>query len=104
MVKKRALEPEGRVDAGKVEPGKPGFNDLLADKVLGQLDLASLASKLAPDLAARLAGTIQLDALGDRVFEKLADRLASDPIIMEAVALQLSRLTGVNISGDCPTP
>ena len=102
MAKKRALEPEGQVDAGK--PGKPGFDDLLAEKVLEQLNLASLASKLAPGLAERLAGTIQIDALGDRVFEKLVDRLANDPIIMEAVALQLSRLTGANISGDCPTP
>jgi len=103
MAKKRALEPDGQVDAGKVEPGKPDFNDLLADRVLGQLDLASLASKLAPDLAARLAGTIQLDALGDLVFEKLADRLASDPIIVEAVALQLSRIMDVSTSGS-PKP
>ena len=100
MTKKRALEPDGQVDAGK--PGKPGFNDLLAEKVLGQLDLASLASKLAPDLAARLAGTIQLDALSERVFEKLADRLASDPIIVEAVATQLTSLMGGEISGVSP--
>ena len=100
MTKKRALEPEGHVDAGK--PGKPGFGDLLANKVLEQLDLASLASKLAPELAARLAGTIQLDALGDLVLEKLADRLASDPIIVEAVATQLSTLMDGKISGDSP--
>ena len=89
MGKKRALE---EVDVGKVEPGRPDFNDLLADKVLDQLDLTSLASKLAPDLAARLAQTIQLDALGDLVFEKLASRLANDPIIAEAVAAQLASL------------
>ena len=100
MGKKRALE-EGQVDSGKIESG-PGFNELLADKVLGQLDLALLASKLAPDLAARLAGMIQLDALGDRVFEKLADRLANDPVIMEAVAVQLSNLMGGKIVGDSP--
>ena len=99
MAKKRALEPEG-----KVEPGKPGINDLLAEKVLGQLDLASLAAKLAPDLAARLAGTIQLDALGDLVFEKLADRLANDPIITEAIVVQLSKLMDANISVDSPMP
>ena len=91
MAKKRALEPEGQVDVGK-EPGKPGINDLLADRVLEQLDMTSLASKLAPDLAARLAQTIQLDALGDLVFEKLASRLANDPIIAEAVAAQLAGL------------
>ena len=74
MAKKRTLEPEGD-DAGKrvetrVEPtGRPEFSDLLANKVLDQLDLTSIASKLAPDLAARLVGTIQLDVLGDRVFE-----------------------------------
>ena len=103
MGKKRALEPEGQVDTGKIEPG-PGFNELLADRVLGQLDLASLASKLAPDLAARLAGTIQLDALSDRAFEKLADRLANDPIITEAIVVQLSKLMGANISVDSPMP
>jgi len=91
MAKTRALEPDG-ADAGR--SGKPGFDDLLADKVLGQLDLASLASKLAPELAARLVGTIQLDALSERVFEKLANRLASDPIIAEAVATQLTSLMG----------
>ena len=94
MGKKRALEPEGQVDVGKVESGRPDFNDLLADKVLEQLDMTSLASKLAPDLAARLAGTIQLDALGERVLEKLADRLACDPIIAEAVAAQLNLMLG----------
>ena len=89
MGKKRALEPDGDV-------GKPVFDDLLADKVLEQLDLTALATKLAPDLAARLVGTIQLDALSDRVFEKLASRLASDPIIAEAVAAQVTSLmTGV---------
>ena len=101
MAKKRPLEPEG--DAGKwVEPERPEFNDLLADKVLDQLNLTSLASKLAPDLAVRLVGTIQLDVLGDRVFEKLVDRLANDPIIVEAIALQLSTLMGGNISGEPP--
>jgi len=98
MTRKRALEPEGQVDAGNTERGKPGFDDLLADKVLEQLDLASLASKLAPNLAARLVGTIQLDALSERVFEKLASRLASDPIIAEAVATQLTSLMGGKIT------
>ena len=101
MGKKRALEPEGQVDAGK---HAPGFSDLLADKVLDQLDLVALASKLAPDLAARLAGTIELEALSERVFEKLADRLANDPIVMEALAVQLSRLMGENIASDYPLP
>ena len=103
MARKRPLESEEKRAEARVEPVKSEFNDLLADKVLGQLDLASLASKLAPDLAARLAGTIQLDVLGDRVFEKLVDRLANDPIIVEAIAVQLSRLTGGKIVGDCPT-
>ena len=100
MAKKRALEPEGQVDAGK--PGKPGFDDLLAEKVLEQLNLASLASKLAPGLAERLAKTIQIDALGDRVFEKLVDRLANDPIIAEAVATELRSLMGGRNVGVCP--
>jgi hypothetical protein len=105
MAKKRTLEPEG--DAGKlgetrVEPGRPEFSDLLADKVLGQLDLTSLASKLAPDLAVRLVASVQLDVLGDRVFEKLFDRLANDPVIAEAVAAQMSRLMGGSTSGELP--
>ena len=104
MAKKRLLESEEKRAEARVEPANSELNDLLADKVLGQLNLTSLASKLAPDLAARLAGTIQLVALGDRVFEKLVDRLSNDPIIVEAVALQLSRLMGGNISGECPTP
>jgi len=102
MGKKRALEPDGQVDTGRIEPGKPGFENLLAEKVLEQLDLASLASKLAPELAARLAGTIQLDALSERVFEKLADRLANDPVVVEAVATQLSTLMDGKISGESP--
>ena len=93
MGKTRALEPD---------VGKSVFDDLLADKVLEQLDLASLASKLAPDLAARLAGTIQLDALSERVFEKLADRLANDPVIVEAIATQLAHLMGEGISAKTP--
>ena len=99
MTKKRALEPDG-ADAGR--PGKPGFDDLLADKVLEQLDLASLASKLAPELAARRVGTIQLDALSERVFEKLADRLANDPVIVEAIAMQLASLMVEKIAGEIP--
>ena len=102
MGKKRVLEPEGQVDVGQVEPGRPDFNDLLADRVLGQLDLASLASKLAPDLAARLAGTIRLEALSERVFEKLADRLANDPVIVEAIAMQLASLMDEKIAGEIP--
>ena len=108
MAKKRTLEPEGddagkRVAEARVEStGRPEFSDLLADKVLDQLDLASLASKLAPDLAVRLVGTIQLDVLGERVFEKLADRLANDPIIVEAVAAQMSSLMGGSTSGEPP--
>jgi len=105
MAKKRALESEG--DAGKrvetrVEPGRPEFSDLLANKVLDQLDLTSIASKLAPDLAGRLVGTIQLDVLGDRVFEKLVDRLANDPVITEAVAAQMSSLMDGSTSGVLP--
>ena len=104
MGKKRALEVEGQVDGGQVEPVRPDFSDLLVDRVLDQLDLASLASKLAPDLARKLASMIQLDALGDRVFEKLADRLANDPIIPEAIVVQVSRLMGENIAFDSPPP
>ena len=99
MGKKRALESEGQVDSGKAEPGR--INDLLADKVLDQLDMASLASKLAPDLAERLAQTIQLDALGDLVLQKLAARLANDPIIVGAI---VSRVMGENIASDSPLP
>jgi len=104
MGTKRALEVEGQVDVGQVEPVRPDFSDLLVDRVLGQLDLASLASKLAPDLARKLAGMIQLDALGDRAFEKLADRLAHDPIITDAIVVQLSRIMGASISVDSPMP
>ena len=96
MGRKRA-EPEGQVDEGK-----PGLGDLLVDKVLEQLDTASIAAKLAPDLAGRLVAWIQLDVLSERVFEKLADRLANDPIIAEAVASQLSRLMGGRNVGEPP--
>jgi len=102
MAKKRALEPEGKAVETGLESGRPEFNDLLADKVLGQLDLASLASNLAPDLAARFAASVQVDVLGERVFEKLVDRLANDPIIVEGIAAQMSRLMGGNISGEPP--
>jgi hypothetical protein len=54
-----------------------------------QLDAASIAAKLAPELAAKLVGTIQLDALGNRVLEKLACTLANDATIVEAVLTQL---------------
>ena len=83
MGKKRMLEPEGQVE------GRPELSDLLVEKVLEQLDTASTAAKLAPDLAAKLVGAIQLDALSDRLFEKLVSCLANDAAIVEAVAAQL---------------
>ena len=109
-VEAERAEPEGRVDVGRkraLEPAEPdepeaGLGDLLIDRVLDQLDLASIASNLAPDLAGRLVGSIQLDVLGDRVFEKLVDRLANDPIIAEVIAAQLSRLMGGSTSGELP--
>ena len=115
MGRKRSLEQGCEVErAEQVErveqaeraeqvEGRPEFNDLLVNRVLDQLDLASIASKLAPDLAGRLVGSIRLDVLGDRVFEKLVDRLANDPIIAEAVVGQLlARLRDGRIVGESP--
>ena len=82
MGKKRALEPEGQVEDGRL-------NDFLVDKVLDQLDLSSIAAKLAPELAARVVGSVQLEALSERVLEKLASTLANNPAVVEAVASQL---------------
>ena len=95
MGRKRAVEPEGQVDEGKL-----GLGDLLVEQVREQLDTASIAAKLAPELAGRLVGTIRLDALSDRLLEKLAYTLANDTTIVEAVLAQLlARLQAKQLLG-----
>jgi hypothetical protein len=70
----------------------PDFGDLLASRVVDRIDLASLAARMAPDLGDRLAASIQMDALRDRVLGLLASRLAGDDALVAAVVSKLTDL------------
>ena len=85
-------------DAEVSEPAAPpektedgGFNlgNVLAEKVLEQVDITALAAKLAPELADRLMGASTIESLKDRVLELLVIKVAEDPALFEALSVQL---------------
>ena len=74
----------------KEEPKPDGkLGDLLVDKVLEKLDAKELAGNMAQGLAGRLLWSLNMDALSERVLDRLAVALASDKALMEEVSAQV---------------
>ena len=74
-------------DAGVSEPVAPehGLDDLLLGKMIEQIDIPSLASKLAPELAIRFLGRISVDSLADRALDLVAARVAEDTALIDTL-------------------
>jgi len=71
------------------EPADGGLEDLLLSKIIEQLDIPALALKLAPELANGILSRISLDCLRDKVLYQLANRIAEEPALFEAISSQI---------------
>ena len=83
MAPRRGVKPDGGIS----EPvaAEQGLDDLLLGKILEQLDIPSLASKLAPELASRFLGRISVDSMADRALDLVAASVAEDTALIDTL-------------------
>ena len=88
MARKREREDNDEPSKTPVD-GKQVLGDLLVEKVLEKLDVAELASGLAPSLAGRLLWSMNMDVLSERVIETLTGKLANNKVLMDEVTTHI---------------
>ena len=62
---------------------------VLVEKVLQQVNIPTVAAKLAPELAERLLSSIEIGALKECVFELPVSKVAEDPALIDAISARL---------------
>ena len=66
-----------------------GMESLLLSKVFEQLDIHSLALKLAPELANCILSRLSIDVLKDRLLDLLVAKMAEGPELVDAVSTHI---------------
>jgi hypothetical protein len=70
------------------------FLGILVEKVVQQVNIQTLAAKLAPELADKLLSIIEIDTLKEYVLEMLAGKVAEDPVLIDAIAMRVMAKLG----------
>ena len=86
---RRGVKPQDVEISEPAAPVDQGLEEILLGRIIEQLDVPTLASKLAPELANRLLGRISIDVLADRALDLIASKVAEDPALIDAVLNQI---------------
>ena len=90
MAPRRAVKSqEAEISSQPPEQSDCDLEDELLAKLIEQIDVHSLASKLAPELASCLLSRLSIDVLTDRLLDLLVCKIAEGPELVGAVATHL---------------
>ena len=87
--KKAAKSQETEISEPPPDQSNCDLEDVLLAKAIEQIDVRSLASKLAPELANRLLGRLSIDVLKDRLLDLLVCKIIEDSTLVGAVSMHL---------------